>query len=190
MKKEYRNGMRTKRMIRDAFVELLGEKKRMEEISVRALAERADVAKSTFYNHYTDVWAVAEEMQDELISHLCASLDEIDAGGEYEPILLHLLGFLKGNEALYRRMMCSPDAAPFLERLKITVSEKVFAENRTLPFAQNKAERYAQVRLLTHACVDTVADYFRGALALSLEELGALLLSFLSRLQAGEAPKK
>ena len=50
-------------MIRAAFVELLGEKKNMETITVGELAERADIAKSTFYNHYDDVYAVAENLK-------------------------------------------------------------------------------------------------------------------------------
>ncbi len=53
MKKEYRCTLRTKKMIRAAFVELLGEKKNMETITVGELAERADIAKSTFYNTTT-----------------------------------------------------------------------------------------------------------------------------------------
>ena len=64
-------------MIRAAFVELLGEKKNMETITVGELAERADIAKSTFYNHYDDVYAVAEEFENELIAKLSAVLDEI-----------------------------------------------------------------------------------------------------------------
>lgn len=65
-------------MIRTAFVELVGEKKNMEIITVGELAERADIAKSTFYNQYDDVYAVAEEFESELIAKLSAVLDEIE----------------------------------------------------------------------------------------------------------------
>ena len=89
MKKEYRCTLRTKKMIRAAFVELLGEKKNMETITVGELAERADIAKSTFYNHYDDVYAVAEEFENELIAKLSAVLDEIEL--ERECFLLFCL---------------------------------------------------------------------------------------------------
>ena len=46
MKREYRNSIRTKKMIREAFAELIGEKKRISNISVSELAERADIAKA------------------------------------------------------------------------------------------------------------------------------------------------
>ena len=62
MKREYRNSTRTKKMIRTAFAELIGEKKMISNISVSELAERADIAKSTFYNHYEDIYAVADEI--------------------------------------------------------------------------------------------------------------------------------
>ena len=93
MKREYRNAARTKKMIRQAFVAMLGEKKRLEEITVRALAERADIAKSTFYNHYDDVYALAEEFENELIQQLSDVLDEIefDHSGEYEHYIAIIL---------------------------------------------------------------------------------------------------
>ena len=93
-------------MIRSAFVELLGEKKNMETITVGELAERADTAKSTFYNHYDDVYAVAEEFENELIAKLSAVLDEIELekSSEYESYLKKIIEFLKANEDIYRKV--------------------------------------------------------------------------------------
>lgn len=97
-------------MIRAAFVELLGEKKNMETITVGELAERADIAKITFYNHYDDVYAVAEEFENELIAKLSAVLDEIELerSSEYESYFRKVIEFLKVNEdkllvALHKR---------------------------------------------------------------------------------------
>jgi rubrerythrin len=94
-------------MIRAAFVELLGEKKNMETITVGELAERADIAKSTFYNHYDDVYAVAEEFENELLAKLSAVLDEIEHEGvtEYESCLKKIIEFLKENEDNYRKAL-------------------------------------------------------------------------------------
>ena len=70
MKREYRNSIKTKKAIRQAFTEILGEKRSIGSITVSELTERADIAKSTFYNHYDDIYAVAEELQQELMSKL------------------------------------------------------------------------------------------------------------------------
>ena len=185
MKKEYRCVTRTKKMIRAAFAELIGEKRNMENITVGELAERADIAKSTFYNHYDDVYAVAEEFENELIGELSATLDEIEVQNatEYEDYIRKVIGFLKENEDIYRKAVTSSDVRFFIEKLKSIISKKVFEESATLPFSQNKAERYAQIRFLTNACVDTMVDYFKGTLDMTLDEVGELIISFLNRLK-------
>ena len=185
MKKEYRCVTRTKKMIRVAFVELLGEKKNMENITVGELASRADIAKSTFYNHYDDVYAVAEEFENELIEKLSATLDEIKVKNatEYEEYIRKVIDFLKENGDVYRKAITSSDIRFFIEKLKAIISKKIFEESTVLPFSQNKAERYAQVRLLTNACVDTMVDYFKGTLDMTLDEVGELIISFLNRLK-------
>ena len=185
MKKEYRCVTRTKKMIRTAFTELLGEKKNMESITVGELAERADIAKSTFYNHYDDVYAVAEEFENELIGELSATLDEIKVKNatEYEDYIRKVIGFLKENEDIYRRAVTSSDVRFFIEKLKSIISKKVFEESVTLPFSQNKAERYVQIRFLTNACVDTMVDYFKGNLNVTLDEVGEIIIGFLKQLK-------
>lgn len=172
-------------MIRVAFVELLGEKKNMENITVGELASRADIAKSTFYNHYDDVYAVAEEFENELIEKLSATLDEIKVKNatEYEEYIRKVIDFLKENGDVYRKAITSSDIRFFIEKLKAIISKKIFEESTVLPFSQNKAERYAQVRLLTNACVDTMVDYFKGTLNMTLDEVGELIISFLNRLK-------
>ena len=50
-------------------------------------------------------------------------------------------------------------------------------------FSKNKAEKYAQIRFLTNACVDIIVDYFKGNLLSSLDEVGKIILSFLNKLK-------
>lgn len=170
------------KMIRAAFVELLGEKKNMETITVSELSERADVAKSTFYNHYDDVYAVAEEFEDELIDKLSAVFVEIEKSQatEYEDYIRKVIALLKSNDELYRKAILSSDIRFFIEKLKNIIAKKVYEERVNLPFSDNKKERYVQIRFLTNACVDTMVDYFRGMLELSLDEVGEIIIAMLS----------
>lgn len=185
MRKPYRSVDRTKSNIKTAFAELLGEKKNMECITVSELVARANIAKSTFYNHYDDVYAVAEEFENELIGKLSDVLDEIEAqhASEYEVYIRKVIGFLKINEEVYRKAILSPDVRFFIEKLKAVMSKKIFEESSALPFSKNSAQRYAEIRFLTNACVDTLVDYFKGSLDMSLDQVGELLISFLNRMK-------
>ena len=63
----------------------------------------------------------------------------------------------------------------------ITVGE--LAARAALPFSKNKAEKYAQIRFLTNACVDTMVDYFEGNIDLSLDEVGGVIIDFLNKMK-------
>ena len=178
MKKEYRNSL-----IRSAFAELIGEKKKIADISVAELAERADIAKSTFYNHYEDLYAVADEMLNELMTSLNSIIDamEADKTKDYRIYVKSIFDFLKENEDLYRKVSNSPDAVFFVDRIKRVISKRVFS-NVSSPFLSNKkSERYVQISFIANACVDVMVEYFRGEIDMTFDELETTVMSLLSR---------
>ena len=185
MKKEYRNVVRTKKAIRETFIELLDEKNKTENISVSELCARADIAKSTFYNHYPDVYAVAEEFESELIQALSSALDEIQSNPTIglEESIFKITAFLKKNADLYRKTVQSPNIRASIEKLKTVVAQKMFERSQVLPLSMAKTERYIQIRMLTNACVDTVVDYFTGALDAPLDDITQTILGVLNRIK-------
>ena len=184
MKKEYRNVIRTKKMIRTAFMELLEEKKEIETISVTELAERADLSKSTFYYHYEDIFAVAEEIENELFDKLSSVLDQIKNGQptDYDTHIKVVISFLKENEEMYRKTISSSYSQLFMEKFKSVLTKKILENHELIPHEQNLSIRYVQVRFLTNAFVDTLADYFKGILNVSLEQVGEIVLRFIGKL--------
>lgn len=57
---------KTKRSILNAFLELRGRKP-LERITVKELCQRAQINKSTFYDHYADVYDLSEQVETEII---------------------------------------------------------------------------------------------------------------------------
>ena len=51
----------TKRVIREAFVELLNERA-LSKITVKDITDRCGINRNTFYYHYQDVPALVEEI--------------------------------------------------------------------------------------------------------------------------------
>ncbi|MBR3258982.1 MAG: TetR family transcriptional regulator [Eggerthellaceae bacterium] len=60
-REESRRVLMTKRLLKEALLELLDEKP-LEEISVAELCRRADVQRATFYNHY----AIVEDLYNDI----------------------------------------------------------------------------------------------------------------------------
>lgn len=171
-------------MIRAAFVELLGEKKSLSSLTVSELAERADIAKSTFYNHYDDIYSVAEEMLDELIESLDRIIDamEADSTADYKTYLMSIFEFLKENEATYRTMIVSPDVRMFTDKIKYVIYHRVLSKSKLMQVGGSRAERYMRVRFITNSCVDIMVDYFKGDIDMTMDELAESVIKLIERI--------
>ena len=171
-------------MIRAAFVDLIDEKKLISNISVAELAERADIAKSTFYNHYEDIYAVADEMLKELTGELDMIIDamEADKTADYRIYIKIIFNFLRENEELYSKVVGSPDAIFFIDKIKHIVTDRVLPKISSPLLSKNKTVRRVQMSFVANACVDTMVDYFKGELDMTFDELENTVLNILERI--------
>jgi AcrR family transcriptional regulator len=74
-KAEYRSAIRSRKLIRQAYVELIKEKD-INKITVTDIVTKADINRGTFYAHYTGIHAISEQIGNEIISALFEFLDE------------------------------------------------------------------------------------------------------------------
>lgn len=68
--------IKTERLIRKAFYELLKEKD-IKRITVRELVERAEINKTTFYSHYETLLDLIDTLEREKIAYILDNLDEV-----------------------------------------------------------------------------------------------------------------
>lgn len=64
---------KTRRGIINAFLELRSRKP-LEKITVKELCEKAEINKSTFYTHFTDVYALSEFLEGDAIAQIIQNL--------------------------------------------------------------------------------------------------------------------
>ena len=69
--------IKTKRNIREAFWELRKENG-LEKIKVTRICELALINKTTFYNHYQDIYALSDEIENETILSIMTSFQHMD----------------------------------------------------------------------------------------------------------------
>lgn len=67
---------KTERAIKQAFLDLRDQKP-LEKIKIKELCEKACINKSTFYAHYQDIYALANALEEELISAILESLPTV-----------------------------------------------------------------------------------------------------------------
>ena len=68
--------IKTKHAIYKAFVELLNEKD-INQITITDIAKRANINRKTFYNYYSDVNGVMEEIQNLVVAAFIKNIGTI-----------------------------------------------------------------------------------------------------------------
>lgn len=122
-RKEYRSAVRSRRLIRSAFLELLREKA-YEKITVTDIVTRADINRSTFYAHYPDVRGLVEEIVGEAITHTTRLADQLNIREflvDPMPFLQELTSYGSDNKELYALLCRSDFAQRQIEHLKRTL---------------------------------------------------------------------
>ena len=72
-----RRVIKTKRAIQQAFAKLLSEKN-INDITVSDIAATADINRKTFYNYYGGIYAVVDEIENDIVNRFDEALTEID----------------------------------------------------------------------------------------------------------------
>lgn len=182
-KKEYRSAIRSRKMIRQAFFEILKEKP-FEKITVTDIVKKADINRSTFYAHYPDVMGVVEELQEEIIQYTQNFMENVDFKDYYEnpkPYLQHIVKLVAENNELYRLLMTSAMATKQFEELKYILIDRTLETLDVSEIFKNKFEFEFSVRFFMGGVVDVYTQWLYGVIDCSLDELTDQLASMIQR---------
>lgn len=180
-KKEYRSAARSRKMIRQAFFEILKEKS-FEKITVTDIVKRADVNRSTFYAHYPDVMGVVEEIQEEILEYTQNFMDNINFKDFYEnpkPYLQHIVKLVAENNELYRLLMTSAMATKQLDKLKYIIIERTLETLEGTNRFESRFELEFATRFFMGGVVDVYTQWLNGVIDCSLEDLTDQLANML-----------
>lgn len=129
---EDRRIKRTKKAMTEALAKLLLEKP-LNNISVREIAEIADINRGTFYLHYRDVYDMAEHLQNEIFEKFNEIVENHEPKNSSDylfPLLAELFNLLSENAALARVLISKNGDAVFVDKLKQVIREKCFVNIR------------------------------------------------------------
>ena len=76
-KKPDRRIAKTKRAIYSAFAELMSERD-INDITIRDIVDIADINRKTFYNYYSGIYALLDEIENSIVRTFEEALGEID----------------------------------------------------------------------------------------------------------------
>ncbi len=182
-KKEYRSAIRSRKLIRQAFLELLKEKP-LEKITVTDIVKRADINRSTFYAHYPDVIGVLEAIETEILDYTQNILGGMDFKDLFEnptPLLEEIVKMLEENHELYSLLCHSNMAVKQLEKVKFILIERII---KTVEMPEGYVDSFEfefNVRFFMGGVVDVCTQWLNGEILCSLNDLTSELAKLIIR---------
>ncbi|MCL2364719.1 MAG: TetR family transcriptional regulator C-terminal domain-containing protein [Defluviitaleaceae bacterium] len=122
MDKNDRRVRKTKKAIQEALAVLMLEKD-LRSITVQELADKADVHRATFYSHYTDVYDLYSQMENNAIEELNLIFSS-DPTHTYNGIIDTIVNYVYDRPKLCRLFLDKNLSREFYEKIGIFLEEK------------------------------------------------------------------
>lgn len=117
---------RTRRNIVNAFISLRA-KKPIEKITVKELAEIAEINKATFYLHYKDIYDLSEKIEMDIIDRLFESIGDPELViYETKRFTKELFGVFYNNQSLIKVIFSGSRTDILINTIEKRIREYIF----------------------------------------------------------------
>lgn len=175
---------KTRRAIKTEFARLLAEKQEVGKIPVSELCRRAEISRGTFYSHYTDIYGVAEDYENELIE-IFFNGTELGNISEIETFLERLFDYFKENNENYTLLCRSNDFMFTARRLTALAESRLYELCIADPRIRNREYLDIEINVFIDGIFGEYVKGCRGVSDVTLERLHQFTLlwvhSFIAR---------
>ena len=172
-KAEYRSAARSRRLIRDAYVNLMQEKP-IDKISISDIVREADLNRGTFYAHYSNPMDVLMEIADEILGDVqgfFADFSFTDFLKEPMPLLLRVEKMLADNLDFYRRINLNTASIGFTDQIKKILIEYI-SSNKSVPEnLRNNPHFTVALELFAGGLISVYLGFVLGTIRASAREI-------------------
>lgn len=166
------SSVKTRKLIRDTFIQMLEEKGEINKITVSALTERANISRATFYAHFDDIYGVVGEFEEELINTFFTNA-KLYAANDYEKFIESLFSFMKENDKNYK-VICKSDSLFFTPRRLATLAiSKIMDLVNNDKRIKNRQFIELDIKIFFEGSIFEYIKYCRGQSAYTLDDLYA-----------------
>ena len=156
-KRPDRRVLRTRQMLREAFLVLLKEKG-FDALSVQEITDRANLGRATFYLHYRDKSELLEECMEALAADFISRMrgfppDQWDIT-DLAP-LIAIFSYAREQSDLYRVVMSGQAGLVASRRLHVLIAEHT---------RYNWEKKMEREHILLTVPLDFLCNYFAGSL--------------------------
>ncbi len=161
----------TRMLLKTGLTELM-HKKAINQITIKEICEQADLNRSTFYLHYTDQFALLEDIEKDIIT---TTFDHLQNVGDDVDTLTYIetfLDYVKNNSDIFEILLCQQETEDFKEKFINKVLEQLKGQISINCTA--RLEKYVYSFLL-HGCIHIIIDWITSGFDISSREVSELI---------------
>ena len=176
MKKQPEKTAQTKAELTTAFWELY-KSRPITKITIKDITDRAGFYRSTFYLYFTDVYAILEQIEDNILKNWVSMASEVLDQGKYD-MMFEIVSAFYEQYGEFVCILVSPQGDPsFQQKIKDTLRPKMFS---LLPASNNKVEVSLIFEFIISAILAFMTEWHRTGRQISANEALHLARSLVS----------
>lgn len=172
---------KTQDAIARAFKELVEEKGGISKVSVRDIASRANISRSTFYSHYNDIDDLTEAMKEKIASDISQIIQEhslrqdsaTSAKSSIELLFSDILNYLVHQDFLTREIILNSKNNGITDSLSSSISTLLRERTKQQGKIVDNPLIHDASLFLVYGCAGMIKDWFQNRSASSPEKTAA-----------------
>ena len=172
---ETRRTRMTKLLMKDALLELM-EEKPVSKISISSICEAADINRSTFYAHYMDIYALLEDVENDVLNQIpnLASEDDIKNNTEFKKLNVEFFEYVKQNARTFNVLLVNSNEGGFQNLLINRIMEKYYRPNSDVSDIVNKYYYF----YIINGSIGMLKEWIRDGFQLNSHDFANIILDF------------
>ncbi|HBM74625.1 MAG TPA: TetR/AcrR family transcriptional regulator [Clostridiaceae bacterium] len=168
-----RRCIKTRKAIKQVFIRLMTEKD-INKITIKEIADEANINRKTFYSHYRDVNGVLDDIENDILEQLCGIIENLDiqkAIYDPYPIFKELTNIINNDFNFYKYLLQSTSHSRLLEKIKHVLKKRIveilgteISNKEMLPYA---------IEFALSGILSIYQEWLNSDRAYSLEEISA-----------------
>ena len=172
IKKQDRRIIKSKKAIKKAFMSILATKD-INDITIKNIADLADVDRKTVYNYYNGTYEILNEIENEMVSTINDAMESLDIEGNLDQqvnIFKKITEVINANFEFYSILMKLNYDSQLIKKLVSLFSEYAKRILNKCKLPASVSVEYASI-FIASGVLNTYYKWFNSDKSISLDDL-------------------
>lgn len=176
-----RRAIRTRKVLRASLLSLMKERP-IAKITVKELCSKAEINRTTFYAHYTDISQLLEQIEEDLLGEIASNLTSGLSNDTISDMMMNLLLMIQKNADICTVMLGKNGDQEFLSRIMSYAEQASVANWRKQNPLLTDEMLHATFVFISSGAIALIRQWVSGGMKNNISEV-ALFISKLTQLE-------